>query len=147
LHLQEAMWGILSSNATEMMLLRAAQAETVRLRPLAIFGDFYPLSPITANDDACAAWQHHCDGQSTCGGYVHGAIHVFRRPTANSETCLAAPFAIESTAMYNVSYFYGYERDHSEVLPGAALADMKVALQINGSVLIEYICSANCNYD
>ncbi len=130
-----------------MAELRAAQAETVRLRPLAIFGDFYPLSPISSSDGGCAAWQHHCDGRAVCGGpEIVGAIHVFRRPDAMATpaSCAVSPFAILNAATYSTRFYYDFSLAHETSMNGAALSNLQVSLPLNGSALVEYSCTEGC---
>jgi alpha-galactosidase len=137
-------WATLLANATEMAMLRAAQAETQRLRALSIFGDFYPLSPGLVDATSCAGWQYHCDGTSACGGAVGGALVVFRRPAAQAPGCSMSPFALLPAAQYSAAFYGDYALDRRVTMTGAALSAISLTLDAGACVLVEYSCMSGC---
>ena len=137
-------WARLLANATELASLRAAQAETQRLRALSIFGDLYPLFPALLDTTSCAGWQYHCDGAAPCGGVFAGAFVVFRRPAAPEPACAVRPFALIASGTYNVSFFGGYALDRVAELTGVQLGELSLPLDAGDSVLVEYTCNSGC---
>lgn len=137
-------WARLLANATELASLRAAQAETQRLRALSIFGDLYPLFPGLLDTTSCAGWQYHCDGAAPCGGAFAGAFVVFRRPAAPEPACAVRLFALIASGTYTVNFFGGYALDRVADLTGVQLGELSLPLEAGDSVLVEYACNSGC---
>jgi alpha-galactosidase len=150
----EAGWQTLMANASALEQLQAAVAETQRLRPLAIFGDYFPLTPIVYDDTLWAAYQFHCAGGSTrvtsCPT-VNGAgwAAVFRRPGVPPGPFHLALYGIATggeyaVRWYNESYTLSGEE---QAMPGTQLASWDLwlpALPTGSSLVLEYECTAFC---
>ena len=142
----EAGWQTLMGNETALALLRAAVAETQRLRPAAIYGDYYPLTPIAYDDSLWAAYQFHCSAARTgcpAGGDSGWAL-VFRRPSTPPGPFYLALHDIVTGGQYRVASFNeSYAETGSTVVSGAELAARDVWLLVAGggsgsSLLVEY---------
>ncbi len=139
-------WEVLLNDTSEMALLRAAVAETQRLRPLAIFGDYYPLTPI-AQGGPWGAYQVHCPRDAPPGTCVAGAgfAYVFLRPTGPPfGSFVANLFAIEPAAACVATLRYGYSVNATLHTTGAQLAALNITFSggaTSESVLLEYTCA------
>ena len=129
-----------------MATLRAAVAEKQRLRPLAIFGDFYALTPIMIAAP-WAAYQLHCPREALPGTCTAGAgfALVFLRPSGPPfGTFVASLFAIEPAAACVATLSYAYSVNATLRVSGAQLAALNVTFPSGGtseSVLLEYSCA------
>lgn len=144
----EVGWEVLSTDAAAMALLRAAVAEMQRLRQVAVYGDYFPLTPIALGEDAWAVFQLHCDpndfvsgGALKCGAPVaRGFLYAFRRSAATDDTFVAHLHGIDPAASYRLTAAIdSYDRAESVVVAGADLAALSITLsQPSGSALYEY---------
>lgn len=134
-------WETLMSNSTALATLRVAVAETQRLRAAAIFGDYYPLTPIVYDDTVWAAYQYHCNGGGTgCLSNDSGWVLVFRRPSTPSMQFHLSLFNIALDGAYHVRSYnesYAITGEESSV-PGSSLAFSDVYLAPSSSLLVEY---------
>jgi alpha-galactosidase len=145
-------WQALLSQPTDMELLRQAVAETQRLRPAAIYGDCYSLTPIRSDESIWAAYQYHCSGPTATGTAActanSGFALAFRRLQALDDSLALGLHGIIAGATYNVSVFVESYAPTSppSLVSGSALADMVLdgLLQPGQSVLLEYSCTAGC---
>jgi alpha-galactosidase len=141
-------WEVLLNDTSEMTLLRAAVAETQRLRPLAIFGDYYPLTPIAQGGPwGWAAYQLHCPRDAPPGTCAAGAgfAYVFLRPTGPPfGSFVANLFSIEPAAACVATLRYGYSVNATLRVTGTQLAALNITFPggtTSESVLLEYTCA------
>jgi alpha-galactosidase len=148
-----ASWQTLVSQPAAMAQLRAAVAETIRVRPLAIWGDFYPLTPIALDIRGLADWaayQFHCapGALPDAGGCIpsSGLAWVFRRASAGAVFAGTMLHGIAPAATYSVNYSYTYALNRTHTLLGSQLAALHLNMDAAGgnSTLIEYMCVAGC---
>ena len=142
-------WQALAASADDMALLRAGVAETVRLRDAALRGDFYALTPITNAAGVWAAYQFHCDAalvaECRAGGPTRGFVMAFRRAGAPAPALAAGLRRIPAGGSFRVTWRVdGYNVSDAREMPGAELAQLQLALNETGSVLVEYACLVGC---
>jgi alpha-galactosidase len=94
-----AAWESVMGNPALLQLLRAAQAETTRIREITITGDYYPLTDIGLDPTAFAAYQFH----TAAAGYAL----VFRRPLAPEGMTLKLR-AVDPSAPYTLRFYRNY---------------------------------------
>ena len=138
-------WEVLLNDTSQMALLRAAVAETVRVRSVAIYGDFFPLTPIGLGGQ-WAAYQLHCPREALPGTCVAGAgaVFVFLRtgnPDYSQGNFTANLFAIEPSSSCVATLSYTYSVNSTLRVSGAELAAINIAFEeVGSSVLLEYAC-------
>lgn len=153
-------WEVLLNDTSQMALLRAAVAETQRLRPLAIFGDFFPLTPIALGGGnwglEWAAYQLHCPQNAppprrvvAAGGACvpgTGAAFVFLRPQGPPVGAfLAHLYDIDPLSACVATLSYDYSVNTTLRVTGAQLATLSIPFEFgttSQSVLLEYSCAA-----
>lgn len=137
----EVGWQTVASNPSAMAQLRLAVAETQRLRPVAIYGDYYPLTPIAYDNTLWAAYQFHCSaGVSGCPSSDAGFVIIFRRPQVAAGPFNLFLYQIELQGSYRVSW---YNESYAETrtitnYSGFALAQQTIWLANSSSLLVEY---------
>ena len=107
----------------------AAIAETKRLRPLVLGGDYFVLtnldrygfSSLSSAPTSWAAWQWANTSAQ------NGAALFFRR-TAAPESLTAVLNHIDRSATYDVKYYFDYALNHTEQRTGAELQHFTVSL-------------------
>jgi alpha-galactosidase len=108
---------------------RKVIAETKELRPL-YNGDFYPLTPITVNEDAWCAWQF--DRPDLGKGFAM----FFRRPKAAQSSFEAALRGLDPQAGYEATFI---DSAKTQKLTGEELARLKVEIPSTpGCLLVTY---------
>ena len=143
-------WEVLLNDTLQMALLRAAVAETQRLRPLAIYGDFYPLTPIALGGQ-WAAYQLHCPQDATQQGgrcaAGAGAAFVFLRPQGPPVgSFLANLYAIDPSTTCIATLSYTYSVNSTLRVSGEQLSTLSIPFEFgetSQSVLLEYSCSSS----
>ena len=141
-------WQTLLAQPADMAALRAAVAETQRLRPAAIHGDFFPLTPVNVQAP-WAAYQLHCPADAlpgTCAP-ASGALLVFARPggapAPGTPAFTAALHGVaDQPGPCSVHFRYDYAVNATRSMTGAELAFLEVDLAgtETGCVLVEYAC-------
>lgn len=110
-------------------VLKKVIAEVKALRPLHA-GDFYPLTPITLNEDAWCAWQFNRPDLGK------GCAVFFRRPQCPQSGMNVALKGLEPAAVYEVR---NEDTGKTERLTGAALSNWQVSIEnAPGSLLVTY---------
>jgi alpha-galactosidase len=114
-------------------LLKAAIAEAKRLRKY-YFGDYYPLTDVTADPRDWCVVQYHRPVEED------GMIVLFRRPKSRfAGYVLCDAREIKPEAYYEVTQARSYEPSKSIRMKGAELQRMRVDIDdCPGSVVIEY---------
>ena len=112
--------------------LRKGIAEIRELRPFWL-GDFYPLTEINADESAWAGWQLHRRDLSA------GFVTLFRRAKSTEPEKQIALYGIDPQGRYEVVKAESFDADPKQVMNGAELQHLKVALASpRSSVLIRY---------
>lgn len=107
-------------------------AEGKRLRPY-WFGDYYPLTAVTADPADWLALQYHRPEQQD------GIVLAFRRHRAPAQSITCRLNAVDSTARYQVTFAHSYEPERTVTMTGAELQGLTLDIPAcPGSLLIEY---------
>jgi hypothetical protein len=132
-------WDQRNDTEAERNRTAAAIAETKRLRPLVLEGDFFVLtnldrfgwSNLSADASSWAAWQWANATQT------NGAAVFFRRGDAPASTTVTLNY-VDKSAFYELRHFESYSLAKAERCSGAKLAHLEVSIAANSSLLLEY---------
>ena len=132
-------WDQRNDTEAERNRTAAAIAETKRLRPLVLQGDFFVLtnldgfgwSNMSADASSWAAWQWANATQT------NGAAVFFRRGDAPASTTVTLNY-VDKSAVYELRHFESYSLAKAERCSGAKLAHLEVSIAANSSLLLEY---------
>ena len=132
-------WDQRNDTAEDRNRTAAAIAETKRLRPLILGGDFFVLtnldrygaSNMSASLSSWAAWQWAYASRRS------GAAVFLRRSQAPASTTVALNY-IDAVATYELRFFHDYALNRTERHAGRSLAALSVSLEANTSLLLEY---------
>jgi hypothetical protein len=114
-------------------LLEQAIAEARRTRRYA-FGDFYPLSPITADPADWCVLQYHLPAEGD------GMLIAFRRPKAPPLFQCGGLQGLDPEAGYLVTFAYSFAQSRPVRMSGTVLAALELKVdECPGSVLVEYL--------
>ncbi len=113
-------------------LLKQAVAEGKRIRKY-FFGDFYPLTEVTASPEDWCVLQYHRAAEQD------GMVLAFRRHSSPYENYHAALKEIDPEAKYEVTFYAGYAPAKSLQMTGAEFQHLTIEInEVPGSLLIEY---------
>jgi alpha-galactosidase len=113
-------------------LLKAGIAEGKRIRKY-FFGNFYPLTEVTISPEDWCVLQYHRSAQQD------GMVLAFRRHLSHYGTYNAALHEIDPKAKYEVTSYFTYNAEKSQMMSGTELQHMTLDIQdMPGSLLIEY---------
>jgi alpha-galactosidase len=113
-------------------LLKQAVAEGKRIRKY-FFGDFYPLTEVTASPEDWCVLQYHRAAEQD------GMVLAFRRHSSPYENYHAALKEIDAEGKYDVTFYSGYAPAKSFQMTGAELQHLKIEIdEVPGSLLVEY---------
>ena len=113
-------------------LARQAIGEVKELRPL-YFGDYYPLLPINANEQAWSGWQF--DRPELGRGFAM----LFRRPRCPHKGVDVHLRGLDPQAKYAVEFRETYVAKDKRTMTGAELAQLRVEIgSAPGSMLVTY---------
>ena len=130
-------WDTRNDSLAVRIQTAAAVAETHRLRPLWVEGDFHILLPIASmasdhNRTIWAAWQLHLPTKGS------GAVVLLRRELAPSAQRVEL-VGVEIEAQYEVRLSEGFDRGKARRMSGAALRQLTATVvTAPGSLLVEY---------
>jgi alpha-galactosidase len=111
---------------------KRALAEVKELRPC-YFGDYYPLFPINASDEAWCGWQFDRSDLS------RGFAMFFRRPKSAESVKTADLRGLDAAATYEVTLAEDYESKDVRTMSAAELGRLSIKIDsAPGSVLIKY---------
>jgi alpha-galactosidase len=112
--------------------LKQGIAEGKRIRKY-YFGEFYPLSEVTASGEDWCVLQYHRPEEED------GMIVAFRRHRSPYDSFICNLHEIASSAEYRVTTYPGYEPSWSITMEGAKLRQYKAVIEdCPGSLLVEY---------
>jgi hypothetical protein len=143
----------MAANATITTLMQNASREAREIEALANGGeelaDFWPLTPILADETIWAAWQLHRPTHDD------GFVMYFRRAEASADSFSVPWVGVDVGATYSLEYRYDYVVDHtdaavkgSELLKGGGGAGLAITLaQPMSSLLIRYSKVASAESD
>jgi hypothetical protein len=113
-------------------LLTQGIAEAKRIRNY-YFGNFYPLTEITAGTDVWCVLQYHLPDKNK------GMILAFRRQYSPDSNLVCTPQEIDPDSYYQLEFYPTYELLESRVVSGTELSQLELNIdQLPGSLLIEY---------
>jgi alpha-galactosidase len=112
--------------------LRKAISEVKELRPYWL-GDFYPLTPVTQDQNAWLGWQFNRPDLNS------GYAMMFRRSHNGEATKEISLRGLDSRAEYQVSFAETHDPGPIRLLKGVALAHLRVpSSSQSSSILIRY---------
>jgi hypothetical protein len=133
-------WRAIMSDGEQLALARAAVAETKRIRPIGIAGDYYPLTEITASPSVNVAYQFHHRNE--------GFVYAFHRAGAPTELSLRLQ-GVDPALNYQLRFSRNYSLERTLTMSGAQMRNavplsfqasvMRDGINVTaGSMLIEY---------
>ena len=121
----------MAANATITALMQNASREAREIEALANGGeelaDFWPLTPILADESIWAAWQLHRPTHDD------GFVMYFRRAQASAGRFSVPWVGVDPGESYSLEYRYGYAVDHTE----AAVKGSELLKQGRGATGLE----------
>ena len=131
----DSYWHEVISTAQNITRLRQAVAETKGLRPVALKGNFYPLTAVYGLTTEWAAYQFNVPGE---GG--EGFAFYFRNEDCVEQSSMPTRLqALVPDAIYAVTKSTDYLPDGPAIrISGTELAVMPITLGVAGSMLLKY---------